>query len=68
MIDALALAKVIIDVILHYYSIFQSIIIDQDLLFISKFLFLLCYFLDIKKDYQLLFTLQWVAKSRDKTA
>ncbi len=48
-INAPGLAKVIIDMIVSHYSIFESIVINQKLLFISKFQSLLCYFLDIKK-------------------
>ncbi len=36
-IDIPGLAKVIIDVIAHHYGIFESIVMDQGLLFISKF-------------------------------
>ncbi len=43
------LVKVIIDMVMRHYDIPKSIIIDQSLLFISKFSFLLCYFLEIKK-------------------
>ncbi len=48
-IDILGLAKVIINVIVHYYDISKSIITDQGLLFILIFWSLLCYFLDNKK-------------------
>ncbi len=48
-IDAPGLAKVIINVVVCYHCIAKSIVIDQNLLFISKFWFLLYYFLDIKK-------------------
>ncbi len=43
------LVKVIISVVVHHHSILNSIVIDQGLLFISKFWSLLCYFLSIKK-------------------
>ena len=43
------LAEVIIDVIMHYHRVSESIMTDQGLLFISKFWTLLCYFLGIKK-------------------
>ncbi len=43
------LAEVIIDMIVRYHGVPKSIIMDQDLLFILKFLFLICYFLEIKK-------------------
>ncbi len=48
-IDIPGLVKVIINVIIRYHRVPESIIIDQSLLFISKFWFLLCYFLGIKK-------------------
>ncbi len=48
-IDALGLAEVIIDVVMRHYRVLESIVTDQDLLFISKFWSLLCYFLGIKK-------------------
>ena len=50
-INILGLAKVIINVIVHYYKVPELIIIDQGLLFIIKFWFSLCYFLKIKKSY-----------------
>ena len=49
MIDAPGLAKVIIDVVVRYHGVPESIVMDQGLLFISKFWFSLCYFLDIKR-------------------
>ena len=48
-IDIPDLAEVIIDVIVHYYRVLESIVTDRGLLFISKFWSLLCYFLRIKK-------------------
>ncbi len=48
-IDVLGLAEVIIDVVVHYHGVPESIIIDWDLLFISKFWSLLYYFLGIKR-------------------
>ena len=47
-IDALGLAKVIINVIVRYHNFSNSIIINRDLLFASKFLLLQCYFFNIK--------------------
>ncbi len=49
MIDVLDLAKVIINVVVHYHGFLKSIITDQGLLFTSKFSSSLCYFLEIKK-------------------
>ncbi len=48
-INAPGLAKVIIDIIVHHYSISEIIVTDQGLLFILKFWSFLCYFLDIKR-------------------
>ncbi len=48
-IDAPGLAEMIIDVVVHHHGVSESIVMDRGLLFISKFWFLLCYFLDIKK-------------------
>ena len=47
-IDALILAKVIINKVVCHHGILESIVMDQSLLFISKFLSLPCYFLEIK--------------------
>ncbi len=49
MIDALGLAKVIIDVVVCHHRVSESIVMDQGSLFTSKFWSLLCYFLGIKK-------------------
>lgn len=48
-IDTAGLAKIIINVVVRYYSFSKTIFHDQDLLFNAKFWFLLCYFLDIKQ-------------------
>ena len=48
-INVLGLAKVIIDMIMHYHRVPKSIVMDQGLLFTSKFWSLLYYFLRIKK-------------------
>ncbi len=48
-INALSLTKVKIDMVLYYHEVLKLIITDWDLLFISKFWFLLYYFLKIKK-------------------
>ncbi len=48
-IDVLGLAKVIINMVLCHYDIFESIVTDQNFLFMSKFWPLLCYFLGSKK-------------------
>ena len=49
-IDALGLAKVIIDIVVRHHGLPDSILTDRALLFISKFWALLCYFLDIKRS------------------
>ena len=48
-IDDPGLAKMIINVVVCYHGVSKCIIMDQGLLFTSKFWFSLCYFLDIKK-------------------
>ena len=47
-INTLDFIKVIINKIIRYYSLLNSIIIDKDLLFILKFQLLLYYFFGIK--------------------
>ena len=47
-IDALGLAKVIIDVVVRHHGLPDSIIRDRGSVFTSKFWSLLCYFLGIK--------------------
>ena len=48
-INALGLAKVIINIVIWHYGLPHSIITDWGSLFTLKFWSLLCYFLDIKK-------------------
>ncbi len=48
MIDVSGLVELIINIVVHYHGVLESIVIDQGLLFRSKFWFLLCYFLTIK--------------------
>ena len=47
-IDFMGIVEVIINIVVRYHGLLELIISDYDSLFISKFLFLLCYFLDIK--------------------
>ncbi len=54
-IDASSLAKVIINVVVHYHVVPKSIVMDWGLLFISKFWSLLYYFLGIKKKRFIIF-------------
>ncbi len=49
------LTKVIINMIMYYYGIPKSIVMDQSLLFISKFWSSLYYFLSIKKRLSIAF-------------
>lgn len=63
-IDALRLVKVIINMIIRYYRVSKSIIIDLSLLFISKFWFLLYYFLEIKKKLFTVFYPQMDGKTK----
>ncbi len=49
MIDILGLIKIIINIVIYYHNIPKSIVMDEDMLFTSKFWSLLYYFLGIKK-------------------
>ena len=49
-IDALELAEVIIDVVVWYHGLLDSIINDWETIFTSKFWSLLCFFLGIKRQ------------------
>ena len=57
-IDAPRLAEVILDVVVRHYSLPNSIVTDRDLLFTSKFLLSLCYFLGVKQRLSTAFHLQ----------
>ncbi len=48
-IDAPGLSEMIIDVVVRYHRVPESIVMDRGLLFISKFWSSLCYFLGIKR-------------------
>ena len=48
-INISGLTKVIIDVVVRHHDFPDSIVTNQESLFISKFWSLLCYFLDIKQ-------------------
>ena len=48
-INALGLAKAIINVVIRHHGLPDSIVTDRELLFTSKFWSLLCYFLGIKQ-------------------
>ncbi len=49
MIDTLSLAEVIINVVVCHHGVPKSIVTDWGSIFTSKFWFLLCYFLSIKR-------------------
>ena len=57
-INAPRLAKVIIDVVVRYYGLPDSIVTDRRLFFTSKFWSFLCYFLGIKRRLPPAFDLQ----------
>ena len=61
-IDVPGLAKVIISVIVCHHKISESIVIDQSLLFRSKFWFYLCDFLRIKTKLFIAFTQKQIVK------
>ena len=48
-INTLGLAKIILDVVIRYHGLFNSIVSDQGSVFTSKFWLLLCYFFKIKQ-------------------
>ena len=48
-INALGLAEVILNMVVWYHNLLDSIILDKSSLFTSKFWLLLCSFLDIKQ-------------------
>ena len=57
-INALGLAKVIINIVMKYHDLSDSIVTDWGSFFTSKFWFLLCYFFDIKQKISTTFHLQ----------
>ena len=57
-IDALGLAKIIINMIIKHFDLPDLIVINQKLLFTSKFRLLLYYFLNIKQKLSTTFYLQ----------
>ena len=54
-INALGLAEVILDIVVEYYGLLNSIVSDRGLLFTSKFWSSLCYFLGIKQRLSMAF-------------
>ena len=54
-IIASRLAKVILDIVVWYHGLLNSIVSDKSLLFISKFWLLLYYFLGIKQRLSIAF-------------
>lgn len=57
-------AKVMINLVVRYHSLLESIISDQGSIFISTFWFLLCCFLDIKQKLFTAFYLQINRKNK----
>ncbi len=57
-INASALAEIIIQAVVQYYSLLDLIVTDQSSVFISKFWSLLCYFFGIKQKLSTDFYLQ----------
>ena len=53
--NTLRLDEVILNVIVWYHGLFDSIVSNRGLLFISKFMSLLYYFFDIKRRLFILF-------------
>lgn len=51
-------AKIIINMVVQHHDLLDSIISDCRAIFMSKFWFLLCYFLGIKKQLSTMFYLQ----------
>ncbi len=58
MIYVPSLANVIVDVVVHYHRVLESIVIYQGSLFTSKYLSSLCYFLGINRKLSIAFHLQ----------
>ena len=57
-IDTSGQMKVIINIVVHHHGDLESIVTDQGLSFTSKFWFLLCYVLELKKKHFTAFYLQ----------
>lgn len=68
MINIADLAEAIINVIVRYYSLLELIISNQDLLFTSKFSFLLSYFFGIKRRLPTVFHLQTDNQTKRKNS
>ena len=54
-INAPGLAEVVINIVVRHHKLLESIVTDQESLFISKFWSSLCYFLDIKQKLSTIF-------------
>ena len=54
-INTPGLAEVIIDMVIQYHNLLNSIFFDKSLVFTSKFWLLLCYFFGIKKRLSIAF-------------
>ena len=67
-INALGLAKVILDVVVWHHGLPNSIISDKGSLFISKFWFLLCYFFGIKQRLSTVFHLETDGQTKQQNS
>ena len=67
-IDVPSLADVIIDDVIKYYGLPNSIITDQSFLFMSKFSSLLCYYLRIEQRLFTTFYLQTNAQTEKQNS
>ena len=68
MINIPGQAKVIINMFVYHHGVSKSIIMNRDLLFISKFWSSLYCFLQIQKRYSQPFTRKWMTRQKDKIA
>ena len=67
-IDARRLAKIIIDIIIHQYSLPDSIVINKGSFLYLKFWPSLCYFLSIKHWLFIVFYLQTNGKTKKQNS
>ncbi len=68
MINTLGLTEVIINMVVHYHGVSESIVMNRDSIFTLKFWSLLCYFLDSRRNYLQSSIFKQKARPRDKTA
>ena len=67
-INAPGLAEVILDMVVWYYDLSDSIMINRDSLFIAKFWSTLCYFLGIKRKLSTVFHLQTDSQTKKQNS